>query len=361
MIIQKVKMRHYRNFQESSFQINPGGAVITSHNGGGKTSFLHAIRSSLSPYVTSFGHGDGKHTLRLTDRHGDAMGDDKTSASITCLSSFGGELIESGHQLDVSQETVPQPRWDYSTPRTETSGKARRNEGAKQLTERAKVLSSDESPEGVLPLIRFFGVERIADTLVFSLAAAKKLPWDSPVSRFDGYAKALDGNFAVTDLLPWCKRILGDTPRSAAESIHQKSIKDLLWSVLDTVIGKPTGWGKPVWRLDEEGFLALQREDGMLLPLEMVGGSAACMTLLVIDLVRRSCTLNPHLGADAPSQTPGVVMIDMIEIKIALPWQTQILITLQSAFPKLQFIVTTTSPALLASLPGNQVIDLDRV
>jgi predicted ATP-binding protein involved in virulence len=40
------------------------------------------------------------------------------------------------------------------------------------------------------------------------------------------------------------------------------------------------------------------------------------MTAMVADLAWRASVLNPHLLGDAPSQTPGVVMIDEVDLHL---------------------------------------------
>ena len=72
---------------------------------------------------------------------------------------------------------------------------------------------------------------------------------------------------------------------------------------------------------------------------------------VVGDIVHRCCVLNPHLGLDVLKTTPGIVMIDEIELHLHPSWQQQILPTLQKIFPRIQFIVTTHSPQVVSSIP----------
>ncbi|MBR5759411.1 MAG: AAA family ATPase, partial [Thermoguttaceae bacterium] len=72
---------------------------------------------------------------------------------------------------------------------------------------------------------------------------------------------------------------------------------------------------------------------------------------LVGDIAFRCVKLNPHLGSDALTKTPGVVLIDEIELHLHPEWQQVILPTLRSVFPRIQFIVTTHSPQVITSVP----------
>lgn len=73
------------------------------------------------------------------------------------------------------------------------------------------------------------------------------------------------------------------------------------------------------------------------------------MTAMVADLAWRASVLNPHLLGDAPSLTPGVVLIDEVDLHLHPRWQRRVLGDLLRAFPQVQFVVTTHSPQVISS------------
>lgn len=54
----------------------------------------------------------------------------------------------------------------------------------------------------------------------------------------------------------------------------------------------------------------------------------------------------------------GIVLIDEVELHLHPAWQNKIIEILKSTFPKVQFIVTTHSPAVLQSLDKDEIIPL---
>jgi predicted ATP-binding protein involved in virulence len=83
---------------------------------------------------------------------------------------------------------------------------------------------------------------------------------------------------------------------------------------------------------------------------------------MVADIAVRCATLNPHLAGEAALLTPGVVLIDEIDLHLHPKWQRRIVGDLLAAFPNIQFIATTHSPFVIQSLPpveGVQLINLD--
>lgn len=80
---------------------------------------------------------------------------------------------------------------------------------------------------------------------------------------------------------------------------------------------------------------------------EMSDGYRSVLSM-VADIAHRMAVLNPQLG-DAILETPGVIIIDEVELHLHPGWQKQILKDLTSVFPNIQFIVSTHSPEVITS------------
>ena len=79
---------------------------------------------------------------------------------------------------------------------------------------------------------------------------------------------------------------------------------------------------------------------------------------LFADIAYRMAMLNPALG-DRVLETPGVVMIDEIDLHLHPHWQARILEDLVRIFPNVRLIVTTHSPVVVASVPRGDIRVLD--
>ena len=69
---------------------------------------------------------------------------------------------------------------------------------------------------------------------------------------------------------------------------------------------------------------------------------------MVADIAHRMAVLNPQLG-DAILETPGIIVIDEVELHLHPGWRKRILKDLTSVFPNIQFIVSTYSPEVITS------------
>lgn len=64
---------------------------------------------------------------------------------------------------------------------------------------------------------------------------------------------------------------------------------------------------------------------------------------MVADIAFRAYKLNPHFGAEAAGRTPGVALIDEVDMFLHPSWQQTIAGALLSAFPGIQFIGSSAS------------------
>lgn len=74
---------------------------------------------------------------------------------------------------------------------------------------------------------------------------------------------------------------------------------------------------------------------------------------LALDIMYRCVTANPHLNN--PLDSPGVVVIDEIELHLHPRWQANIVQALRTTFPNVQFIISTHSPLIVNQLRNEEV------
>lgn len=97
------------------------------------------------------------------------------------------------------------------------------------------------------------------------------------------------------------------------------------------------------------------------LTYDMMSAGFKAMINIVAEIAYRCIELNGFLGKDAVTSTPGIILIDELDLYLHPHWQQHILMDLQVAFPKMQFIVTTHSPFIVQSVKSQNVITLDGV
>ena len=96
------------------------------------------------------------------------------------------------------------------------------------------------------------------------------------------------------------------------------------------------------------------------LPVALLSDGIRIMIGLVGDIAHRCTRLNHHLGAQAALLTPGVILIDEVDMHLHPEWQQLVLKGLTDAFPLIQFIITTHSPQVLSTAKRENIRILER-
>jgi predicted ATP-binding protein involved in virulence len=112
---------------------------------------------------------------------------------------------------------------------------------------------------------------------------------------------------------------------------------------------RPSGWENPEWDFAEDCIIATHPEQGRL-PVDFLSDGIRNMIGLVSDIAHRAYRLNSHFKDMAAEKSPGIVLIDEVDIHLHPQWQQLVLNTLMESFHKIQFIVTTHSPQVLTTI-----------
>ena len=94
-------------------------------------------------------------------------------------------------------------------------------------------------------------------------------------------------------------------------------------------------------------------DDELTLPAVWLSQGYQAVTSLVADIIG-----NVWLEAGEPVELDdmeGIVLVDELDLHLHPTWQTEIVTGLKATFPKMQFIVTTHSPLVLAGCRAEEV------
>ena len=106
-------------------------------------------------------------------------------------------------------------------------------------------------------------------------------------------------------------------------------------------------------------IVALKTSDGTVIPFTNLSDGYRNVIKIVLDIATRMCILNPYLKENALTETPGIVIIDELDLSLHPTWQKRIVNILKTLFPKIQFICATHSPFIIQSLENGELFTLD--
>jgi predicted ATP-binding protein involved in virulence len=341
--INSLKLNGFRSFETFEIDFHPEMTVLIAENGGGKTSVLDALAIAIGPFIGGFDEGIGPHfhasDIRL-NRVRETVSNEMEYAPHGVRLSAEGSLAQPTNMSSWSRELL-------GPSKSKTTVK-----DAKALTSLAKELQIDvrSGNSVVLPLIAYYGTNR--------LWQAKKLTHRKleKTSRLSGYTDCLQPGstykFFCEWFRYWSQNSLSLSQKAIKEGIggSRSEFDDFIQSVVQAITSclEPSGWCCVDYDFGMDELVALHPTQGKL-PVSQLSDGVRNMIGLVADIAFRATKLNPHLGTKAALETPGLVMIDEVDMHLHPSWQQTVLASLRTAFPNLQFIVTTHSPQVLST------------
>lgn len=348
--IKQLKLRDYRCFSALDIDFDPQLTVLIAPNGVGKTAILDAIAVAFSPYIGAFDEGVGKH-FDLNDIRLEKVRD---SLSHEMEYAPNGVKLEAEGFIPESKEHsigMPSSTWKRSLAGIKTKTTILYAKELIAYGKRQQEAVRTPGVETTLPLLAYYGTRRLWQQKKLTKA---KLP---RTSRTIAYADCLDPASSYKSLVEWFRywslnALEGHlSANKAGKKYELTEFDDFIASVSGAVNQclKPTEWREIAYSLSKEELVAHHAQYGEL-PVDLLSDGVRSMIGMVADIAFRATKLNPQLGAKAALETPGIVMIDEVDMHLHPEWQQVVLQNLCRAFPKIQFIVTTHSPQVLSSV-----------
>jgi predicted ATP-binding protein involved in virulence len=232
-----------------------------------------------------------------------------------------------------------------------TSARTSNDEAQKALAVVARLLAISRDPEQkvTLPVLAYYGGGRAW------LPQTDRLPGFKPdkrkASRFDAYYYSLEGRIRDRELNDW---FLYESLEAFQRGGKREGMVAVEKAVLNCL---PDAKALRFDADRKEIVVVMTREKGEL-PYYALSDGQRAMLSLVADLAVKAVTLNPHLGKDSVRKSPGVVLIDELDLHLHPKWQRRVVDDLKRTFPAMQFICSTHSPFIIQSLEPGELIRL---
>lgn len=353
MQIHSLSLKNYRCFPEmkSPVEFHKQMTVLAADNGRGKSSILDAIAVALSPYSSSshFEHGDTKNIHKTDATLKSVPITDNPNKSLATTESQFPVLLDAEFVLDGLKV-------NSHLELTSSKGRTKSKE-AKSLATYAETLADQlkgEIPANSvkLPVVGYYGTGR--------LHAQKRLTEKkkgssihNPRSRTMGYQDCLSPESTYKYFVEWMARTtkahiqeLDPAYKAADPQAYQQRLDGVRNAIQVVLEGQQ--WTDLRYSAAEDELTVFDGKKR--LPLALLSDGLRSIIAMIGDLAYRCIQLNPALGAEAPTKTPGIVLIDEIEMHLHPSWQQKVLQQLMDAFPNIQFICTTHSPQVLSTV-----------
>lgn len=342
--IDRLILRNYRCFKEFEIDFHPQVTILTARNGQGKTAVLDALGLSLTPLLASFPEVFGQH-ISPDDVYLDNQVEDSVEALYPCRVEVHGQ---------VRGESAVWAR-ELRSHKGRTTNKDAQclNRLAQHIQARIQQRSGEP-----LPLLAHYGTDRLWNSIKLT---SNKIAANLKQSRLAGYVDCLNpaSNFKwVQDWMGLRLQEYYQAKESGTLDSNAMLASQLVW--MGEII---RDFLQPVSAVDHLYYSWIRQKlevviEGRTMAIERLSGGTRIVLGLVADLTHRAIRLNPHLQ-NPMKETPGIVLIDEVDLHLHPEWQQQLVGQLQEAFPLVQFILTSHSEQVISTVHREQVRLLD--
>ena len=353
MNLKNIKIKNYRCFKEAEIDFDEHITLVVGKNGAGKTAILDAVAVSASTFLLGIDGGASRSILKDDARYE--------------FHDLNG-TIDPQHQFPVSIEStgdcLKQQNVKWIRSLNSGSGKTTIKD-ASELTGLAKkaqnqIMTGDKSL--VLPLISYYGTGR----LYAQKKEKKNLKTLTEFKRQVGYVDCMAAESNEKLMLNWFQmqtlKSLQEQQKTGVleKPLLLKTVEKAICRSFERISGARNT--SLIFDLDTHRLvLKFETADGNAQRFamdEMSDGYKNTLSMIG-DIAYRMAVLNPTLGDQVLEKTPGVVLIDEIDLHLHPQWQQTILKDLHAIFPEIQFIASSHAPAVINSVPREQIRILD--
>lgn len=339
MFLSNIQIENFKGIQNANFTFSKSMNLIVGNNGTGKTSVLEAISVALGGFLAGI---QGVNTIHFS------------KDEIRCenqLLGAGSNNIVYRTPIKVNANIIINGKNFPFTRQKKSVSSSRSTIEPRDICKEAEKMASNR--EAVLPIISYQSFSRISNQ--------KKDKWEDPFSndfsRVVGYTDCLEEASNTKMLTNWCKKMDHISWQQEKEIAEYEAVKHAAAQFMQVMLDRKNIRVFYDKRTEELMYAC----DSEQLPIRLLSSGFRTLLGMVLDIAYRMAILNPDLLDHIVSATPGIVLIDEIDMHLHPNWQWKVVKALQTTFPEVQFIATTHSPIIMASCKNENMIMLNPI
>lgn len=352
MRIDRLEIQNFKKFTQQKLDLHRQFTLFVGENGAGKTTVLDALAVAAGIWLVE----PPDSTLASSRR-------EIFSSEIRLEPEVRGDRVLFREWRPVKITAIGQIG-DYErvewTRQIRVGGKRTSNAGAQEALKHIKDLyTRDSAGKNVLcPVIAYYGAGR---AWLPSNERAAKAHKNGPARRWAAFYDCFNERIRFADLEKWFSR--ESVERGNRNGRWRPGFEAVRRAVLRCVPNADNVY------FDTDRNQIVLSIAGQVQPSANLSAGQLMMLALVADLAVKAVTQNASLvpqnelpESELPEvlrRTPGLVLIDELDVHLHPKWQRRVAEDLKSTFPSIQFVCTSHSPQVIGELRPEEIRSLE--
>lgn len=349
MLLERITLHNFRGFEDLELTFHPNMTVLVGANGSGKSTILEAIATAVSTIFVKMDNLTAKSI-------------EKNQANIKPIVTGSTKEVQEQYPVEISavanvlNETIEWKR-SLNSSKGKTTIIDAKNIIESGIGIQKRLRQGDDTL--ILPVISYYGTGRLWD-----YHREKQNNIFKSSNRINGYVDCVDGTANIKLMMKWFAQMT--VQKYQNKELGLKDIPELeaVYSAMEACYKRITGNDtvKIQYSMATEEIeisYRNEKDELMRISIDQLSDGYKGTISLVADIAYRMAVLNPQLFENICTETPGIVLIDEVDLHLHPSWQHRVLGDLAAIFPKVQFIVSTHAPAVISTVKSENIIILD--
>ncbi len=342
MRIDRLEIENFKKYSQQTFDLHPHFTLFAGANGAGKTTVLDALAVAAAVWLV-----DPPDTTLANSRR------EIYQSDVRVVAEQQGDRIQFREVRPV--KVTATGRIGDTEPISWT--RQIRANGSRTSNADAKVAvgcirdwyARDAAGEDVLcPVLAYYGAGR---AWLPSHSRAEKIK-EGPARRWAAFYDCFNERIRFGGLRSWFKK------EAIERGNRSGQWREGFEAVRQAIVGCVPG-ASDVW-FDTDRDQIVLPVDGMAQPFDNLSAGQRMLTAMIADLAIKAVTQNAFLPpGEVLKQTPGLVLIDELDVHLHPTWQRRVARDLKDTFPAIQFVCTSHSPQVIGELLPEELRYLD--